>query len=156
VTEVPPAIATTVTSAPTTVVPAETTVPPVVLSGNRSVHTQVQKNDGDHPNDIPADITLNFFITRDRSVMPNAVHITVSGGGLPTMTGNTVIGPTFDSPGGTASASGGGMYRGFSTSYAIGFTIGASAVSGTITIGGDGGLPGGQPLILSFAGGPPF
>jgi hypothetical protein len=97
---------------------------------------------------------LNFFITRDRSIEPNPVSIRVTGPGLPTMNGSTVIGPNFDSNGGTASATGTGQYCGFNTSYEISFTISPSGVSGTLTIGGDG-LPGGKPLVLSFTGGPP-
>jgi hypothetical protein len=122
-----------------------------VLSRPRTVSVSVQSNEGNHPCVVGPTLTLDILITRDTSIEPNpvAIHIT---GSLPAMNGSTVIGPTFGSNGGSASASGTGGYCGFTTSYSTSFTITPSAISGTITIGGDGSLPGGKPLVLSFSG----
>jgi hypothetical protein len=99
---------------------------------------------------------VNFFIQRagpPQDGTPITITVTIPGAG--TLTGNTVYGPGFNSQGGTASASGTGQYCGFTTSYEMTFTITPSGVSGTLVIGGDHALPGGQPISFNFSGGGP-
>ena len=149
-----PTTAVPTTAVPTTAVPM--TAAPPVLSGNRTVATAVASNPGGHPCALGSPLVLNFFITRAGPPEPGTpVTIAVSGAGLPSMGGSTVIGPSFGSQGGSASASGSGAYCGFTTTYRIDFTISPGSVSGTITIGGDGALPGGQAIVFSFSGGGP-
>lgn len=152
-TPVPPTATATPTTPPPTATP---TTPPVLLSGNRVVTTSVVENLGSHPLLLPSTFTLNFLITRNIAIEPNPVSIQVSGGGLPVMTGSTVVGPAFGpNGGGPLVAQGVGTYAGFPTTYVIVFSISPSGVSGTIAIGGDGALPTGFPLVLAFSGGAP-
>ncbi len=165
-TEAPPAGSSPITSpttgtgggetpaAPATPTPPPTPTPVPVLSGFRSTNFGVLSNPAAHPCVVGPALELRFFITRDRSVEPNPVAITVSGPGIPTMTAATVIGPAFDSQGGTASASGTGVYCNYSTSWKLEFTISPQSVSGTLTVGGEG-LPTGLPIVFSFSGGSP-
>jgi hypothetical protein len=101
-------------------------------------------------------VEVNFFITRAGPPEPGTpITLTVSGPGLPTMTGNKVFGDGFDSNGGSATVSGTGTYCGFTTTYVMTLNITPAGVSGTLTIGGDGALPGGQAITFSFSGGSP-
>ncbi|HRC62105.1 MAG TPA: hypothetical protein PLX85_02640, partial [Dehalococcoidia bacterium] len=70
-----------------------------------------------------------------------------------TLVGATQIGPSFGAGGGSFTASGVAPYRGFSTSWAFeGNVIAGRGLSGTLTIGGDGRLPGGRAIAYRLDG----
>jgi hypothetical protein len=126
-----------------------------VLSGTRTLTFAVQSNPAGHPCVVGPTLPVNFLIQRDRSVEPNPVTITVTAGGLPVLTGSTVIGSSFGSEGGKVVVSGTGSYCQRTTSFDMSITISPTSVSGTLVIGGDGALPSGQPIIFSYTGGAP-
>jgi len=135
---------------------ATNTSPPAVLSGNRTVTFQVSANPGNHPCGVGPTMEVNFFITRagpPEDGVPITITVTIPG--FATLNGNTVFGPGFNSQGGSATAAGSGTYCGFTTSFSMSFTISPGGVSGTLVIGGDGTLPGGQPITFNFSGGGP-
>jgi hypothetical protein len=118
----------------------------------RTVQTSVKSNAGNHPCPIATTLNLDILITRNTAIEPNPVTIRVTGAPLPEMNGTTVIGPAFGPAGGTVTVNGTGGYCNFPTSYSMTFTITPTTITGTITIGGNGSLPTGQPLVLDFSG----
>ncbi len=51
---------------------------------------------------------------------------------------------------GTFSATGDGSYSGYSTSYTFNGTITPGGISGMLSIGDDGGLPGGEAIVYEI------
>lgn len=128
---------------------------PVVLSGNRTTTFVVSVNPGNHPCALGTR-EVNFLIQRagpPENGTPITITVTIAG--TATLSGNTTFGPGFNSQGGAASANGTGQYCGFTTSFEMTFTISPSGISGTLVIGGNGSLPGGQPITFNFSGGSP-
>jgi hypothetical protein len=94
---------------------------------------------------------VELLIVRDRAVEPNPVTIEMTVN--PTLTGATQVGPSFSERGGDFSASATPPYEGFQTTWVFqGSVIDGQGISGQLTIGGDGGLPGGQPIVYRVQG----
>src|SRR5206468_2824726 len=94
---------------------SQPSAPAPVLSGLYNAVLSVSSNPGMHPTALLSVTSLNLFITRDRAVEPNPVIIELTIGGMK-LTGNTQIGLTFDSPGGSFTANAYAPYQGYMTS----------------------------------------
>jgi hypothetical protein len=141
----------TTAAAPT---PTNTSVP-AVLSGNRTTTFNVSANPGNHPCQLGT-MEVNFLIQRAGPPQDGTpIEITVTIPGAATLHGSTVFGPGFNSQGGSATAAGSGTYCTFTTSYSMSFTISGGSISGTLVIGGDHALPGGEAITFTFSGGAP-
>ncbi|MBX7111361.1 MAG: hypothetical protein K1X87_05880 [Dehalococcoidia bacterium] len=142
-----------VVSTPTATVTETAPTPAApVLSGDYDVRLVVESNPGGHPADLIDVSSINLLVGRDRSVEPNPVRIELRIGDV-TLVGATQIGPSFGAGGGSFTASGVAPYRGFSTSWTFeGNVTAGRGLSGTLTIGGDGRLPGGRAIAYRLDG----
>jgi hypothetical protein len=131
--------------------PAQAAAPPSLSGGYRSRITVV-RNTGQHPPDLTAVTSVVLDVTRDIAAgrgPGNPVYIGL-GIASTTLKGTTTIGPTFNENGGTFTASVTAPYRGYTTTWTFeGVVTAGQGIRGVLTIGGDGKLPGGQPIVYN-------
>lgn len=97
----------------------------------------VSSNPGNHPNEFggPWEIFCDTGMpTRILNVSSNNINVEYS----------CTVGT-----GGSCAATTDCMYAGFTTTCEINGTFGSSSLTGTMTAGGDGNLPGGQPIVVN-------
>jgi hypothetical protein len=111
----------------------------------------VDSNAREHPASLEGTRPVELLIVRDRAVEPNPVTIEMTVN--PTLTGATQVGVSFNERGGDFSASVTAPYEGFETTWVFqGSVIEGQGLAGELTIGGDGRLPGGQPIVYGVEG----
>lgn len=117
-------------------IPSSTTPPEIPTSGIGAAGVSIYSNPGSHPSLMPAMLELTW----------NIADSTITITGIP---GVSEVTGTLEEDG-TFSAMGDGSYSGYSTSYTFNGTITPGGISGMLSIGDDGGLPGGEAIVYEI------
>ena len=132
------------TTAPPTEEPPPPTTPPPLVSGIYSGAAEVIQ----HPHSCCFDVAGTWDVLQTRDTVTGVITLTLSGmlagtpGGLST---------TIPGTGSPFTATSGAAVAGYDTTISFSGSLTYSGLVGTLTVGGDGGLPGGEASIWNIS-----